>query len=166
LRREGKSPVDAHHAGDRPVLVAYCDCDPAEFVDVLVRCHEESQDCPELHGIRTPVEVVAGYRDCAPDTGRWWLARRENSAVGVLVLGADELVFVGVVPEHRGRGIGRGLVEAACAAVPVLSVTVDERNAPAMQLYYSVGFRAIGVRDVYFGSPDHSAGAMERKLIR
>ena len=141
-------------------LVPYPACDPSEFEQVLVRCHDDSLDCPELHGVRTPAELLAGYRDCAPDPAQWWLARRDGNGIGVLLLSSPELVFVGVVPERRAQGIGRMLVEAARDFAPDLNVTVDTRNFPAVQLYQSVGFVTTGVRDVFIASPHTSAGAI------
>lgn len=130
-------------------MTAYPDCDPTEFARTLLRSHDDSLDCPELHGVRTPDDVLAGYRDCAPDLARWWLARVNGEPAGVLILGMGELTFVGVVPERRGQGIGRGLVEAAVSWHAALSVIVDERNTPARTLYRSLGFQTVGSRDVF-----------------
>ncbi|MBO0699888.1 MAG: GNAT family N-acetyltransferase, partial [Zavarzinella sp.] len=130
-------------------LLDYRACDPTEFAHTLLRSHDDSLDCPELHGVRTPEEVLSGYRDCAPDLARWWLARAEDEPVGVLILGPSELSFVGVVPERRGQGIGRALVEAAVSWHAALSVIVDERNTPARTLYRSLGFQTVGSRDVF-----------------
>jgi len=142
----------------RITLVPYPNCDPALFLGVLMRCHDDSLDCPEMHGIRDAEEMLDGYRECAPDPNRWWLAKEGSESVGVLILGGDELSFVGVLPEHRSRGIGRALVEAACLDGPVRSVTVDTRNAPAVQLYRAAGFETIAVREVYLATLPHSAG--------
>jgi ribosomal protein S18 acetylase RimI-like enzyme len=161
MRRE-KPAAPARPAIRGVRLVPYPDCDPAEFLQILMRSHDDSLDCPELHGARTPEEVLAGYRDCAPDPARWWLARDGADPVGVLILGADELSFVGVVPDRRGRGVGRALVEAAGS---VGSVTVDSRNAPAVQLYRSVGFAVAGARDVYLALPSLPAGAVGKNPI-
>ncbi|HKA06175.1 MAG TPA: GNAT family N-acetyltransferase [Gemmataceae bacterium] len=145
----------------RITLVPYTDCNPHEFLDVLMRCHDDSLDCPELHGIRDGQEMLKGYRECASDPSRWWLAKEGSESVGVLILGGDELSFVGVLPERRGRGIGRALVNAACAAGPVRSVTVDARNVPAVQLYRAAGFETVAVRDVYLATLPRSAGARD-----
>jgi mycothiol synthase len=153
-----RSPVASRN--EAVALVPYPACDPSEFEQVLVRCHDDSLDCPELHGVRTPAELLAGYRDCAPDPAQWWLALRDGNGIGVLLLSSPELVFVGVVPERRGQGIGRMLVEAARDFTPDLNVTVDSRNLPAVQLYTSVGFITIGIRDVFIGAPQTSAGAV------
>jgi mycothiol synthase len=154
----------------RPVsdltFVPYAECSPAEAQDVLVRSHEDSADCPELQGIRTPDEMEAGYRDAAPDPARWWVARQFGDAVGVLILNNKEVSFVGVVPERRGQRIGRALVEAACAVSPTLTLIVDARNAPALQLYRSTGFDVIGAREVFLRLLDPSAGATPKKDSR
>jgi ribosomal protein S18 acetylase RimI-like enzyme len=147
------SPTEAGGEGERqplPVsLVPYANTDPADFERTLLRAHDDSLDCPELHGVRTPDEVLAGYRDCAPDLSGWWLARVGDESVGAVILGPGELSFVGVVPERRGQGIGRALVEAAVSWHAELSLIVDERNAPAIALYRSLGFQTVGSRDVY-----------------
>jgi len=160
MRRDGNSAPSSPGVAAPPlVLVSYSQCDATEYLQILTRCHDESLDCPELHGVRTPAEMFEGYRDCAPEPARWWLARQSGEAVGVLILGAAELTFVGVVPERRGQGIGRALVQAACVAAPMLSVTVDVRNHVAVQLYRSVGFEPERVCDVYIALPALSAGA-------
>jgi ribosomal protein S18 acetylase RimI-like enzyme len=145
--RTGQAPRSA--TASRLTFVPYPACDPAEFDRTLLRAHDDSLDCPELHGVRSPDEVLAGYRDCAPDRSRWWLARLGAEPVGVLVLGPGDLSFVGVLPEHRGHGIGRALVEAAVSWHPDLSLIVDDRNIPAIALYRSLGFEAVGSRDVF-----------------
>ncbi|MBI3862172.1 MAG: GNAT family N-acetyltransferase [Planctomycetia bacterium] len=53
---------------------------------------------------------------------------------------------VGVAPEHRGRGLGRALVLKSLAGFQTAGVSrvyleVTARNAVAVQLYRSVGFR-------------------------
>lgn len=53
---------------------------------------------------------------------------------------------VGVVPEHRGRGLGRALVARALrgfrdARVRRVYLEVTARNAAAVKLYRSLGFR-------------------------
>ena len=54
-----------------------------------------------------------------------------------------------VQPEHRGRGIGRALVEAAVdEARPLASelhLQVEMRNSAALALYKRCGFKTIGI---------------------
>lgn len=51
---------------------------------------------------------------------------------------------IGIVDGHRGRGIGRALLEALIVATPgELSLSVEDGN-PAIELYRSAGFEAVG----------------------
>jgi ribosomal-protein-alanine N-acetyltransferase len=59
-----------------------------------------------------------------------------------------------VVPEARRRGVGRELVrkalfEAKAAGVPSVGLSVDDRNAPARELYRRLGFEPVERREVF-----------------
>lgn len=135
--------------------------DEALFRAALGRTYEGTLDCPELNGVRSLDDVLAGYRAAGPfDPNRWWLAYRDGRPAGVVVLTeipegpAWDLSYLGVVPEARGRGVGRGLVRRVLRAAREADVTrvllaVDERNTPARRLYASLGFEESDVRDVY-----------------
>ena len=135
----------------------YPDCDPATFRVTLSRAHDASLDCPELHGLLTPDELLASYRDAADPTG-WWLAVADDQPAGVLLLNGNDLTFLGVVPEFRGRGVGRFLFDLALRQSPTLSLIVDARNAPAFQLYRSAGLEVVGAREVFLHFPPPAAG--------
>jgi hypothetical protein len=54
------------------------------FHETLMRTYEGPGDCPELCGLRTADEVVAGYRAQGQfDPGNWWLAGAGGAPVGV-----------------------------------------------------------------------------------
>ncbi|MDA1232355.1 MAG: N-acetyltransferase, partial [Planctomycetota bacterium] len=64
--------------------------------------------------------------------------------------GMGSIQNVGVIPEHRGLGIGRALVQQALLGfervgmgISVLEVTAE--NDAAVKLYQSMGFRTIQV---------------------
>jgi ribosomal protein S18 acetylase RimI-like enzyme len=124
-----------------------------------MRSHESTLDFPELDGRRSLREILQGYQATGDDPARWWLRRGEAGAVGVLILTAMperewELSYVGVVPGARRKGHGRALVrkaiaEARFAGAGVLTVSVDARNLPALELYRSLGFVEFDRRDVY-----------------
>jgi ribosomal protein S18 acetylase RimI-like enzyme len=116
-----------------------------------------------MQDLRTADELVAGYRDCAADTNQWWLAELDGEPAGVLILADTELIFVGVVPARRGAGTGRALVESACEKSAELSLIVDVRNIPAVQLYLSVGFEVIGAREVFLKSSPRQHSPKRRK---
>jgi mycothiol synthase len=141
-------------------LIPYAKCNPSTFQQTLLHSYTDSLDAPELNGVRTPDETVAGLHAGAPDLNRWWLAECDGRPVGVLLLadGIDahawELSYVGVVPEVRGRGIGRAILERAIdfttsAGRSALTLIVDARNRPALALYSALGFRTCDMRQVY-----------------
>ena len=52
---------------------------------------------------------------------------------------------VGIVPQHRGQGLGRALVQAALcgfrdSGLTTVSLEVTAANVPAVKLYQSLGF--------------------------
>lgn len=77
---------------------------------------------------------------------------------GVFAPGAAEadILTVGVVPEHRGKGIAKALMalitdwaKAQGSTAMMLEVKVD--NAEAMGLYESLGYSKLNIRKDYFG---------------
>jgi mycothiol synthase len=131
------------------------------FQETLERTYGGTLDCPEVNGVRTLEEVLAGHRAAAlHDPNRWWLALDAETPVGVVLATAStetrgwDLAYVGVVPEARGRGAGRELVrkvllEARAADAECVTLSVDTRNRPAWKLYLSLGFEADDRREVY-----------------
>lgn len=82
----------------------------------------------------------------------------------MLILGAGpkpgfaELTYVGLVPAARGRGFGTLAVRAAlrratAAGNDWLTLSVDERNAPAVTMYRRLGFREFDVQHVFLWQP-------------
>jgi ribosomal-protein-alanine N-acetyltransferase len=86
------------------------------------------------------------------------------------VLDELHLLNVAVHAEHRGRGVGRRLVEATLEAGratggSVVYLEVRAGNVAARRLYRRLGFRDLGVRRGYYG-PGQDAIVMERRLER
>lgn len=90
-----------------------------------------------------------------PEKGRAWLALRDGTVVGYVVLtlgwsleyrGLDAFVDeLYVIPGERGRGVGRKALEAllqACRELGVKALHLEvEKNKPeALALYRRVGF--------------------------
>jgi mycothiol synthase len=135
--------------------------DVTRFHETLLRSYVDSQDCPEVTGVRTIDEIIEGHRAQGKyDPERWWLALEGSRPVGVLLLtdtpelSSWDVSYVGVVPEARGRGIGRQLVlkallEARLGEATQLTLSVDARNQPALGLYRSLGFESFDEREVY-----------------
>jgi len=75
------------------------------------------------------------------------------------------IATIGVLPEYRGRGIGRTLLEACEAQIHEQSVRLCVRatNQTAIQLYLTSGYQRAGLWPNYYqGGED--ALVMEKKL--
>ncbi len=147
-----------------PLLVweSYRDDRADAFVEVLEASYEGSLDMPELDGLRSLAEVIAGHRASGRfDPDRWWIGRAGLGGLPVvLVIVADqadgtawEVTYLGVSLRMQGRGLGRAALafalEQARPRVPVLELAVDARNAPALRLYRRAGFRPFDRRAVH-----------------
>ena len=131
------------------------------FGQTIQATYRDSLDMPELAGRRPIEDVLASHQAAgAFDPSLWELAYIDGRPAGCLLLAVQfdgrllELVYLGVVPAFRGRGLGGQLVtralEHACqrGAAAVL-VAADERNIPARRLYERFGFRPLVQRDVW-----------------
>jgi len=142
-------------------FVSYDEGVASRFEQTLLRSYENTLDCPELNGVRHLHEIMEGHKaQGLHDPGHWWLAEESGQPAGVLLmadvpdLGGWDLSYLGVVPEARGRGIGRALArkaiaETRAAGVERLTLAVDGRNHPALHLYASLGFEVTEEREVY-----------------
>lgn len=142
-------------------LETYDRVDKELFRITLERTYVGSLDCPEVDRVRSTQEVIEGHLAQGrfrPD--RWWLAWRGPDPVGVALAievpdgGVWDLSYLGVTPEARGQGVGRELgthvLHAAREAhANAVILAVDVRNRPALQLYGSLGFESLEIRDVY-----------------
>jgi hypothetical protein len=103
------------------------------------------------------VDGGAGYRARVADLvaaghSLAWIEGDEvlfKAEIGAACRAACQVQGVWVAPAHRGRGIGAAgtaaVVEYARAAVaPVVSLYVNDYNAPARAVYRRVGFRDVG----------------------
>ncbi len=123
-----------------------------DLAALIQRTLEGTSDVPALQEALPASEILASYRPGAGDPPpRWYRAEAGGEPVGCLLLnpladGALELKYMGVVPEARGKGLGRALMrravlEAAQGGFPRMTVLVDETNAPAKAVYLGQGFR-------------------------
>jgi mycothiol synthase len=133
-----------------------------EFRKTLQATYTGSLDMPELEGARSLDEILEGYKavGCfAPQ--RWRLGQiPDDPGAGAVLLLAEipgrnvwEVLYLGLTPPARRRGLGRVVVEHALelarAHVPWLELAVDVRNTPARRLYDSAGFTAFERRAVH-----------------
>lgn len=95
------------------------------------------------------------YREHYADTDRRMI-QLHGAAAGRLYLDRREdefrIVDIALLPEYRGRGVGRALLERvldeACAAGKPVRIHV-EKNNPAHDLYRRLGFRKLEDKGVY-----------------
>lgn len=136
------------------------------LAELLVRTYEDTLDCPGLSGLRTPSDVLDGHRRGGRfDPSLWSLLMLRGRPVGVLLLNAAthaaglELVYLGLVPEVRGRGLGRVLIDRALGVAQsrgdrAVMLAVDEENAPALRLYRAAGFKRTARRCAFLAPID------------
>ena len=150
----------------------------AALLLALERSYIDTLDCPELCGLRSVADVLASHRSVGRyDPAFWWLVLASGRAEGCMLMSvcpeheSVELVYLGLSPVLRGRGLGArllagglrvvlgGAAEAfgdgqGSASLPGRCVVgtggvtcaVDTRNAPAMRLYRAAGFQRFAVR--------------------
>jgi ribosomal protein S18 acetylase RimI-like enzyme len=118
---------------------------------LLERTYVGTLDCPWLDRLRTTADVLAGYRAVGKfDPSLWKIARNRGEDVGCVLVNVHpdvwhaEVVYLGLVPEVRGRGWGRELVECARrlalqAGCRRMVLAVDDANEPAKRLYAKCG---------------------------
>lgn len=159
LRHDLQLPPDLLHTPVRLAFECFDPARPALFQQTLLTSYEHTLDCPEVNGLRTIDEILAGHQaQGRHDPSRWWLARHAGTAVGVLLVTEPvpnewEIAYVGLVPAARGQGLGRELLlhalcEARAAGVHRVVLSVDDRNVPARKLYHQAGFEPYDHRHV------------------
>jgi ribosomal protein S18 acetylase RimI-like enzyme len=151
-RREGPGPLP-----DGFALQPYsADCH-ADLAQAIEESYTGSLDCPALNGCRDIEDVIAGHKAVGSrfDPSLWLLLRERGLVRGTLLLahvGAGrgvELVYLGLTPAGRGRGLGDRLMAhaawlAAERGATRLALAVDAQNKPALKLYMRHGMRRIG----------------------
>ncbi len=135
--------------------------EPQRLGALLLSTYKGSLDCPQLNGVRDSSDVLEGYREqgtFAPE--QWFFVQRAGQDVGALILtmhsdsGNWELVYMGLVPEARGSGLGREILDfamwqASQGGAERLVLAVDETNRYAREMYERAGFVAWDYRTVY-----------------
>lgn len=64
----------------------------------------------------------------------------ENSIVGFLGVAEQNLEMLFIDPQHRGKGIGKALLDYAINNLEVFKVDVNEQNEQALGFYLHQGF--------------------------
>jgi mycothiol synthase len=142
-----------------------------KFRAVLQATYVGSLDMPELEGARALDDIMEGHKAAGRfNAERWRLGYIPGNpeAASVLLMaevpGRDvwEVVYLGLTPAARGRGLGRAVLnhalELARSHVSRLELAVDCRNTPATRLYHATGFLVRDRRAVHLAILDQSPG--------
>lgn len=126
------------------------------FASTILATYQDSADCPGLNGLRNIDDILAGHRATGDyDPGSWFLLCENENAVGAVLLSkvmrsdVTELVYLGLIPQKRGRGLADILMRRAAATAMAskhgrLSLAVDAGNLPALKLYWRHGMQVVG----------------------
>lgn len=155
------SAANTPRRADGPAFVGHAGADPERLGRLLERTYIGTLDCPGLDGVRPLPQVLEGYRSQGTHRPEHWYAiRHDDQDVGALILtehrglGNWELIYMGLVPEVRGRGWGTEVVRFALAVAAGegaerLVLAVDAANQPALDVYRRLGFVDWARRIVY-----------------
>ena len=133
----------------------------AAFASVIERTYEQTHDCPRLNGTRPVSDVIAGHKaDGVFTPACWLLACESGGAVGCMLgnpvpeTASLEISYMGVVPEARGRSLGKTLcakaIRLACQRnIAYVTLAMDCQNGPGRSVYEAMGFRSVTRRAVF-----------------
>lgn len=158
LQRSLRRPAAAPPLPEGFSLINYSPETHQAFAQAITRSYQQSLDCPALNGIRHIDDVIAGHQATGEfDPSLWFLLQERGEPLAVLLLSPSvqprtlELVYLGLAVQARGRGLGDLMMNLALATVSdhaceTLSLAVDSRNSPAMNLYYRHGMTRVASR--------------------
>lgn len=133
----------------------------SRFCRVVEATYVNTLDCPLLSDHRTVDQALASHQTSGQfDPTRWKLYVADGKDVGALLLSeypeqcAWEVVYMGVIPEARGHGYGREILEAGIRDAMQqqtngLFLAVDTKNHVAQNVYKDVGFEVVTTRAVH-----------------
>ena len=119
---------------------------------VISRTYEHSLDCPGLAGRRQMCDIIASHRSSGIYNPRcWWFPYVGDTPAGCILvsdypqLGSADVVYLGVVPEFRGRSLARVMLRRAerlawQRGLSSMPLAVDLANSYAIKAYQAEGF--------------------------
>jgi ribosomal protein S18 acetylase RimI-like enzyme len=125
------------------------------FARAILASYEQTLDCPGLLGLRDIGDIVDGHMATGKFVPELWLRLESRGApVGVMLLNvvpqraALELVYLGLSPAWRGRGLARRLLLHGLGLAPryganQMILAVDDHNAPALRMYTALRFAPV-----------------------
>lgn len=138
------------------------------ITQLLAQTHIDSVDCPEVSKLLTAGDLLDGHLA----TGQFrsdlsFVAKLEEEDVGIVIvaehpeMSSIELVYIGIVPSVRRRGVGRSVMQEALrrtrkTSALTLFLAVDQRNIAARLLYERLGFYTTDEQEVWLYVPCRS----------
>ncbi|MEM8738806.1 MAG: GNAT family N-acetyltransferase [Planctomycetota bacterium] len=157
MHRSGRrlDPPPAVCLDDQPLTpVTWSEADRPLFVQAIETSYQDTQDCPGLLGLRDIHDILAGHRATGRfDPADWRVWRAPDGRPAAVMLLAEstgtpgvELVYLGVSPHARGKGLAKTLMRLALDRTARhghgdLFLAVDDQNQPALRLYRGLGFK-------------------------
>ena len=132
-----------------------------EMVPLFERTFEQTNDFPTLVGLTPAAEILRSYQVGAGyQPGLWFFVRNDMENIGCLILTDHpefeqlELLYLGILPEHRGRKYAYSLVQhsqrtARFLGRRMVTVSVDSQNQAALRVYTRSGFRLWSQKNLY-----------------
>lgn len=125
-----------------------------QLISILEATYQDTLDCPALRGLRQTQDILRGHQSTGEfDPELWTLLYVNDTPAGALLLNPSpqqdsvELVYLGLAPQARGKGLGRSLLRHGLAKVAgrhrTITLAVDEQNHPALALYRAEKFRSV-----------------------
>ncbi|TWU51206.1 GNAT family N-acetyltransferase [Rubripirellula reticaptiva] len=139
---------------------------------LVEQTYQGTLDCPQLCEFRSANQTMLGYRSSAAFAPKYWFTAMDPASgrpAGCLIVGlhgspgsetddpdADgaqprpvvEIVYMGLVPEARSRGLAACLIAQAMRIARQIGgdrliLAVDQKNIPARRLYERAGLRSM-----------------------
>jgi len=132
-----------------------------EMLPLFERTFEQTNDFPTLIGFAPAVEVLRSYQtDAGYRPELWFFAQADKENIGCLILtdhpefGQLELLYLGILPEYRGKKYAYSLVQHAQRTARrlgrrMVTVSVDSQNQAALRVYTRCGFRVWNRKELY-----------------
>ncbi len=133
-------------------IAAWNPCERELLERLLEESYVDTRDCPGLAQMRRTSDILDGHMATGEhDPSMWWVMRDDHGPCGIALLspvpGAQcvEVVYFGLSPRVRGRGLSRVLLAHAIDALVgrserTVALACDEGNGAALRVYRSFGF--------------------------
>ena len=139
----------------------YGQFDDEQLAEVIQATYAGTLDCMLLRYVWPIEDVIAGHKGSGvfcPQS--WWIVDCGGRPVGCVLAndatagGSSEVIYMGVVEQFRGRGLGEVMLQRVAAdaidrGLTELTLAADSRNHYAMKIYVGHGFQETARRRMY-----------------